>query len=156
MGAVVLFDGVCNFCDAWVNFVIERDPGAYFKFAPLQSEVGQKIAAENGLRSATTVIESSIDDTDPIDSVILVEDGKAFTHSTAALRIARRLDGLWPLAYALIVVPRPIRDFFYRLFARYRYRMFGKKDACMVPSPEVRGRFLSDDKLQFVAPDSAN
>ena len=141
MGAVVLFDGVCNFCDAWVNFVIERDRGAYFKFAPLQSEVGQKIAAENGLRSEAAD-SAPVDDTVPIDSVILVEDGKAYTHSTAALRIARRLDGLWPWAYALIVVPRPIRDLFYRFFARYRYRMFGKKDECMVPSPEVRARFL--------------
>ena len=141
MGAVVLFDGVCNFCDAWVNFVIERDRGAYFKFAPLQSEAGQKISAEYGLRSETAD-RALVDDTVPIDSVILVEDGKAYAHSTAALRIARHLDGPWPWAYALIVVPRPIRDFFYRLFARYRYRMFGKKEACMVPSPEVRARFL--------------
>ena len=141
MGAFVLFDGVCNFCDAWVNFVIERDRGAYFKFAPLQSEAGQKISAEYGLRSETAE-RAPVDDTVPIDSVILVEDGKALTHSTAALRIARRLDGLWPWAYVLIVVPRPIRDFFYRLFARYRYRMFGRKDECMVPSPEVRARFL--------------
>ncbi|HEX6279753.1 MAG TPA: DCC1-like thiol-disulfide oxidoreductase family protein [Pyrinomonadaceae bacterium] len=141
MGAVVLFDGVCNFCDASVNFVIERDREAYFKFAPLQSEAGQKISAEYGLRSETAN-RTSVNDTVPPDSVILVEDGKAYTHSTAALRIARRLDGLWPWAYALIVVPRPIRDLFYRLFARFRYRMFGKKDECMVPSPEVRSRFV--------------
>ena len=141
MGAVVLFDGVCNFCDAWVNFVIDRDRATYFKFTPLQSEAGQKISAEYGLRSETAD-RSPVDDTVPVDSVILVEDGKSYTHSTAALRIARRLDGLWPWAYALIVVPRPIRDFFYRLFARYRYRMFGRKDKCMVPSPEVRARFL--------------
>ena len=142
MGAVVLFDGVCNFCDAWVNFAIERDRGAYFKFAPLQSGIGRKIPADNSLQSATLASESPGDDSVPVDSVILVEDGKAYTHSTAALRIARRLDGLWPLAYALIIVPRPIRDVFYRLFARYRYRLFGKKDECMVPSPEVRARFL--------------
>jgi predicted DCC family thiol-disulfide oxidoreductase YuxK len=141
MGAVVLFDGVCNFCDASVNFIIERDREAYFKFAPLQSETGQQIAAEHGLQSETAN-RAPVDDTNPIDSVILVEDGKAYTHSDAALRIVRRLDGLWPWVYALIVVPRPIRDLFYRLFARYRYRMFGKKDECMVPSPEVRARFL--------------
>ena len=141
MGAVVLFDGVCNFCDAWVNFVIERDRAGYFKFAPLQSETGQRIAAEYGLRSETAN-RAPADDTVPIDSVILVEDGKAYTHSTAALRIARRLDGFWPWAYALIVVPRPIRDLFYRLFSRYRYHIFGRKDECMVPSPEVRARFL--------------
>ena len=141
MAAVVLFDGVCNFCDASVNFVIEHDPDGYFKFAPLQSDAGKKLATEHGLASETAAVDPA-DDLIPIDSVILIEDGKAYTHSTAALRIARRLEGLWPWAYALIVVPRPIRDLFYRLFARYRYRMFGRKDECMVPSPEVRARFL--------------
>ena len=141
MGAVVLFDSVCNFCDASVNFIIEHDRGGYFKFAPLQSEAGQRISAEYGLQS-DAADRVPVDDTVPPDSVILVEDGKAYTHSTAALRIARRLDGLWPWAYALIVVPRPIRDLFYRLFSRYRYHIFGRKDECMVPSPEVRARFL--------------
>ncbi|MEO8573336.1 MAG: thiol-disulfide oxidoreductase DCC family protein [Pyrinomonadaceae bacterium] len=142
MGAVVLFDGVCNFCDASVNFVIERDPEGYFKFAPLQSEAGTKLANEYGLPSETTGIQPA-DYLIPIDSVILIEDGRAFTHSTGALRIARRLNGIWPVFYALIVVPKPIRDFFYRLFAKYRYRVFGRKDQCMLPSPQVRQRFLS-------------
>ena len=141
MGAVVLFDGVCNFCDASVNFVIDRDPEGYFKFAPLQSETGKKLAAEHGLQSESEGKQAG--DLIPIDSVILVEDGEAYTHSTAALRIARRLDGFWSLFYALIVVPKPIRDFFYRLFAKYRYRMFGRKDECMLPTPEVRARFLT-------------
>ena len=142
MAAVVLFDGVCNFCDASVNFVIDHDPDGYFKFAPLQSEAGSKLAAEHGLAS-DTVATKPADDLIPIDSVILVEDGHAYTHSTAALRIARKLTGIWPVLYAFIVVPKPIRDFFYRLFAKYRYRMFGKKDECMLPSPEVRARFLT-------------
>ena len=143
MGAVVLLDGVCNFCDASVNFVIEHDPEGYFKFAPLQSDAGMKLAEEHGLTSETARVESAPDDLIPIDSVILVEDGKAYTHSTGALRIAKRLNGLWSLFYAFIVVPKPIRDFFYRLFAKYRYRMFGRKDECMLPSPEVRARFLT-------------
>ena len=142
MAAVVLFDGVCNFCDASVNFVIEHDPNGYFTFAPLQSEAGDKLAAEYDLVSETAGA-GPVDDRIPIDSVILVEDGHAYTHSTAALRIARKLTGIWPVLYAFIVVPKPIRDFFYRLFAKYRYRMFGKKDECMLPSPEVRARFLT-------------
>ena len=141
MGAMVLFDGVCNFCDASVNFIIERDPEGYFKFAPLQSEVGAKLAAEHGLASEAE--GRTNDDLIPIDSVILIEERRAYTHSTAALRILRRLGGMWSLLYAFIVVPKPVRDFFYRLFAKYRYRMFGRKDQCMLPSPDVRARFLT-------------
>ena len=142
MSAVVLFDGVCNFCNSSVNFVIEHDRDGYFKFAPLQSDAGIELANKYGLRSDEAG-DGSAGDLIPIDSVILVEDGSAYTHSTAALRIVRRLGGFWSWLYAFIVVPRPIRDFFYKLFARYRYRIFGRKDECMLPSPEVRARFLS-------------
>jgi predicted DCC family thiol-disulfide oxidoreductase YuxK len=143
MGAVVLFDGVCNFCDASVNFIIQHDKASYFKFAPLQSDEGRRLANEYGFESATAKPEDSASDLIPIDSVILVEDGKAYTHSTAALRILRRLGTPWSWAYAFIIIPRPIRDWAYRLFARYRYRIFGRKDQCMLPSPEVRTRFLT-------------
>jgi predicted DCC family thiol-disulfide oxidoreductase YuxK len=141
MGAVVLFDGVCNFCNGLVNFVIRHDPGGYFKFAPLQSEAGIKLASEYGLPSKVADAEPG-DGSIPIDSVVLIEDGTAYTHSTAALRVARRLNGVWSWTYAFIVVPSPIRDFFYRLFAKYRYRIFGRKNECMLPTPEVRARFL--------------
>ena len=137
----MLFDGVCNFCDASVNFVIEHDRDGYFKFAPLQSEAGLELADEHGLDSKVSNVEAG-DGSIPIDSVVLIEDGKAYTHSTAALRIARRLSGAWSWAYVFIVVPAPIRDFFYRLFAKNRYRIFGRKDECMLPTPEVRARFL--------------
>lgn len=130
MSAIVLFDGVCNFCNGSVNFIIEHDKEAYFKFAPLQSEAGEKLRKEYHLDSPS------------IDSVILVEDGKAYSHSTAALRIAKRLDKPWSLASAFLVVPKGIRDFFYKLFAANRYRLFGKQDACMLPTPEIRARFL--------------
>ena len=133
MGAVVLFDGVCNFCNASVNFVLEHDRESYFKFAPLQSEIGASMLAVHNLDLAS----------EPIDSVILVEDGKAYTHSTAALRIARRLGMPWSWLYAFIIVPAALRDVFYRLFAKYRYRLFGRKDECMVPTPEIKARFLS-------------
>jgi predicted DCC family thiol-disulfide oxidoreductase YuxK len=142
MAAVVLFDGVCNFCDASVNFVIEHDREGYFKFAPLQSETGKRLADEHGFSSAVAE-ETTASDLIPIDSVILIEDGKAYTHSTGALRIVRKLGVPWSWLYAFIVVPAPVRDFFYRLFAKYRYRVFGRKDQCMLPTPEVRARFLT-------------
>ena len=130
MSALILFDGVCNFCNGAVNFVIDRDKAGYFKFAPLQSEIGEKLSGEHRI------------DRSKIDSILLVDNGTAFTHSTAALRIARKLDGAWPIFYALIIVPKPVRDIGYRLFAKYRYRLFGKLDVCMVPTPDVRARFL--------------
>ena len=130
MGAIVLFDGVCNFCNGAVNWVIERDKKGYFKFAALQSEIGEELAAKHGI------------DRNDTDSVILIEDGKVYTYSDAALRIARKLDGAWSNAYALRFVPRSIRDFAYQLFAKYRYKLFGKQDQCMMPTPEMRARFL--------------
>ncbi len=129
--AIVLFDGVCNFCSGSVNFIIERDKKNYFKFAPLQSKIGE------------TLLEKYSISKDETDSVILIEDGKAYTHSTAALHIARKLDGAWSLLYAFIIVPKFIRGFFYKVFAKNRYRLFGKKDACMLPTPEIRARFLA-------------
>src|SRR4028118_1256100 len=91
--AVILFDGVCNFCNGSVNFIIDRDPEAYFKFAPLQSEIGEKLLKENGVDKTVT------------DSVVLIEDGKVYTHSTAALRIAGRLNGAWSWFRHLSIVP---------------------------------------------------
>ena len=131
MSAIILFDGVCNFCNGSVNFIIERDKAGYFKFAPLQSEIGQKLLEEHGIDKTET------------DSVVLIEDGKAYVRTTAALRIARKLSGYWSWFYGFIVVPSFIRDIFYKLFAKYRYRMFGKQDACMMPTPEIRERFLA-------------
>lgn len=130
MSAVILFDGICSFCNGAVNFLIEHDSAGYFKFAPLQSEAGEKLAAKFGI------------DTIQTDSVILIEEEKAYTLSTAALKIAGKLDGIWAWAAVFRIVPRPIRDFFYKTFAKYRYRMFGKQDSCMMPTPEIRARFL--------------
>lgn len=129
--AIILFDGVCNFCNDSVNFMIERDSNNYFKFATLQSGIATELCEKHKVDRKNT------------DSIILVEDEKAHTHSTAALRIARRLDGIWSVLYIFIVIPKFIRDFFYKLFAKNRYSLFGKKDECMIPTPEVRERFLS-------------
>ena len=110
MPAVVMFDGVCNLCNGIVRFISARDPRARFRFAPLESPAA--------------------------DTLVLVEEGRTFTRSTAALRIARRLRFPWPLAYALIIVPTPIRDALYDFVARHRYQWFGRKDdACRIDSP---------------------
>lgn len=145
MGAILLFDGVCNFCDASVNFIIAHDKAGYFRFAPLQSEAGQELTKKFGLEFAALSADepAGTPDAVPIDSLVLIEDEKAYTHSTAALRIARHLDGIWSAVYAFIVVPKVLRDYFYKLFARHRYRLFGKKDVCMMPTPELKQRFLS-------------
>ena len=129
MASIVLFDGVCNFCNGAVNFIINRDHANRFKFAPLQSDLGLELRAKY-----------QIDD--KVDSIILVEDDKAFMHSTAGLRIAKGLGGIYYLAYIFIIVPAFIRDFVYKTFAKNRYRLFGKKDVCMMPTAEIRERFL--------------
>ncbi|MBV6497652.1 MAG: thiol-disulfide oxidoreductase DCC family protein [Acidobacteria bacterium ACB1] len=131
MERIVLFDGVCNFCNGAVNFLIAHDKDRLFRFAPLQSSVGREFVAKHQIPEG-------------VDSVILIDDGRAFIHSDAAIRIAKHLGGGWSLLGAFRIVPRPIRDWFYKLFAKYRYRLFGKKDACMMPTPDVRSRFLAD------------
>lgn len=132
---IVLFDGVCNLCHASVRFIIDRDASGQFAFASLQSSVGSRLAAEYGLGGQS------------MDSVILIEDGRAFDRSTAALRIARRLDRPWPALAWLLSVPRPLRDAVYAFVASRRYRWFGRQDACRLPTAAERGRFLDADEL---------
>ncbi len=127
---IVLYDGVCGFCNQSVQLILRNDRRGRFRFAALQSEVGQALLRRHGLP------------TDDFDTFVLVEDGRAYLRSAGALRVARGMDGAWKLLSALTIVPRPVRDFFYDLFARNRYRMFGRLDACMLPPPEVRSRFL--------------
>lgn len=131
MSAIILFDGVCNFCNDWVNFVIKNDKKNHFKFAPLQSEIAQEFLDKYNINKEET------------DSVVVIENEKAYTHSTAALKIAKGLGGVWSLAYAFVIVPKFIRDAAYNLIARNRYKWFGKKDACMMPTPEIKAKFLS-------------
>ena len=139
MGSSILFDGVCNFCNSAVNFIIKHDHEKIFRFAPLQSEFGEQMRAKFEIG-------------DDVDSIVLIEDDKAYLHSTAGLRVAKRLGGIWSLGYAFIIIPRPIRDWFYRLFAKYRYKLFGKKDVCMMPTPDVRERFLLEPEAAAVRP----
>lgn len=127
---VVLFDGVCNFCEGSVRFIIDRDPKGRFRFASLQSEAGKQFAEEHG------------GDTSQLNTMMLIQDGTLYKRSSAALRIARGLRFPWPLAWAFIIVPPFIRNAVYNIIARNRYKWFGQKDACMIPTPEIRERFL--------------
>ena len=127
---VVLFDGRCNLCDASVRFIIDHDARDVFHFAPLQSSVADELLKDCPEARNT-------------DSVVLVEGGRCYTHSTAALRIAGRLRGRWSLLAYLRVVPRPLRDVIYNLVARNRHRWFGRREHCRIPTPEEQRRFLS-------------
>lgn len=128
--AILLFDGVCNLCNASVNFIIDRDPQAYFRFAPLQSETGRRLLEKHGLPTGS------------MDTVVLVEDDRAYVRSTAALRIARHLVFPWPLLALGLILPAFLRDLVYKLIANNRYRWFGKSDTCRLPTPALRSRFL--------------
>lgn len=128
MNNIILFDGECNFCDSSVQFIIRRDVEGVFKFASLQGETGQRLLLEHHIPK-------------DMDSFLLITNNKAYLKSAAALRVSRRLKGIWKLLYAFIVVPRPIRDFFYDILAKNRYKWFGKKEICTIPTPEIRSRF---------------
>ena len=132
MVSVVLFDGVCNLCNGAVNFIIDRDPVAHFRFAPLQSAYARDLLSQQGIQAQHQP-----------DSILLVEGTFIYQESTAVLRIARRLRWPWAWVYGAIILPRPVRDLVYRWIARHRYRWFGKSDACRVPTPELRSRFLT-------------
>ncbi|MFC7136618.1 thiol-disulfide oxidoreductase DCC family protein [Halobaculum litoreum] len=126
---VILFDGVCNLCHRTIRFLVRHDDAGVFRFAPLDSPVGQALLRERGLPTADH------------DSFVLVEGDETYRKSTAALRVARRLGLPWRLAWAGRWLPLGVRDAVYDLVAEYRYDVFGKKDACEVPEPEVRERF---------------
>ncbi|SDJ92487.1 Predicted thiol-disulfide oxidoreductase YuxK, DCC family [Halovenus aranensis] len=129
-GPVLLFDGVCNLCNWSVQFIIERDPEGVFSFAPLQSAAAGTLLARHGL------------DPDHLDSVVLVEEDRCYTGSTAALRAAAHLGGVYRLLWSLRFVPRQVRDRVYDFVAERRYDWFGRRDQCMVPGPDIEARFL--------------
>jgi predicted DCC family thiol-disulfide oxidoreductase YuxK len=130
-GPLVLYDGTCGLCSRSVQLILRHDRRGRFRFAALQSGAGRALLRRHGLP------------VDELDSVVLVEGGRAYTRSRAALRIARGMDAPWPALRALAVVPRAVADFVYDRVARNRYRLFGRTEACMLPPPEVRARFLS-------------
>lgn len=127
---IVLFDGVCNLCNGVIQFLLRRDPGAVFRFAALQSPAAQERIEEIELPG------------DPLSSIVVLEDGQLYTRSDAVIVIARHLPGAWRSFTLLRLVPRPLRDWAYRLVARNRYRVWGRREECMVPTPEIMDRFL--------------
>ncbi|MFL5752697.1 MAG: thiol-disulfide oxidoreductase DCC family protein [Bacteroidia bacterium] len=127
---IVLFDGVCNFCDASIQFIIRHEKQAKLNFASLQSPTGQALLKKYGLADKG------------IDSVVYINNGRAYVKSSAALQLTRLLKGLYPLLFGFIIVPPFIRNAVYDYIARNRYKWYGKKDSCMMPSPELRKRFI--------------
>jgi predicted DCC family thiol-disulfide oxidoreductase YuxK len=128
--ALIFFDGVCNFCNSSVYFIIKRDKKNYFKFSPLQSEYSKNILLLNNLKSEN------------FESIILYDNNRLYQKSTAVLMIARHLRCLWKLFYVFIIIPPFIRDFFYDIIAKNRYKWFGSKESCMIPTAEIKEKFL--------------
>lgn len=127
---IILFDGICNLCNGAVQYVIKHDSDAVFQFASLQSEAGQNLLQQFQLPKNN------------FNSFVLIEDGKAYIKSTAALKVAKQLKGGIKLLYGFIIVPSFIRNAVYNIIANNRYKWFGKKNECMIPTPSLQTRFL--------------
>jgi len=127
---VILFDGVCNLCNGFVQFVIRNDKKNKFRFASLQSD------------SAKKLLEPFHFPLDELKTIVLVEDGKIYLRSRAVIRIASQLDGAWKLSAMLYIFPSFLSDAVYNLVSKYRYRLFGKQESCMIPTPDLKSRFI--------------
>jgi len=127
---LILFDGVCNWCIFWVQFVIKRDPLKKFRFASLQSSKGQEILKEIGLPKQA------------FSTMVYLEGNRYYLKSSAALHILKRMNGFWPILFVFVIVPPLIRNLFYNGIAKNRYLWFGRKETCMVPTPDLKDRFV--------------
>ena len=127
---IIIFDGVCNFCNSAVNFIINRDPNGVYAFTPMQSEISQEL------------IEKYQEGDFDFDTFLLIKNGVCYVRTDAILEIIQDLTGYWFLFGVSRVIPRSIRDYCYSVVARNRYKLFGKRESCMVPTPEVRNRFI--------------
>ena len=127
---IILFDGVCNFCNAGVNFIIRQDKENIFRFTALQSRAGQRLTEQYHLPKKD------------FDSFIFIENGKVYNRSTAGLKVYNKLPWYWKWTQVFSIVPKFLRDGVYDFIARNRYKWFGKKEECMIPTPDVRNRFL--------------
>jgi len=127
---LIILDGICNFCSASANFIIKRDPTATFSFATVQSKTGNHLLTKLGLNP------------DDPNTFVLIKNGEVFCKSGAALEIAKDLTGAWPVVSFLRIVPAFIRDFIYDLIARHRYKIMGKRQTCMIPTDDVKARFI--------------
>lgn len=130
---IILFDGVCNFCNASINFIIDHDPEKHFKFAPLQSDFGQKILGQFNKN------------TEDFDSVILLKNNQLYQKSEAALEITKHLSGFWKYLTIFRILPTSVLNFFYDIIAKNRYLIFGKSDSCRMPTPDLKERFLVEN-----------
>lgn len=128
---LVLFDGVCNFCSASVQFIIRRDRRKLYRFVPIQSPLGRRLYSAAGL------------DPDRMQTIMLLKEGRSFVRSDAAIEIARGFGGIWRMVVVFRCLPAPLRDWVYSFIAVRRYRWFGSKPVCEIPAPEVRERFLA-------------
>lgn len=127
---ILLFDGVCNLCNRIVKFTIKRDPKGKFKFASLQSASGKALLKQFNLPLNN------------FDSFVYITNNKYYRKSSAGLHVLKDLGGIWKLFYVFMIIPKPIRDFLYNLIAKTRYKIFGKRDTCMIPTPDIKKRFL--------------
>lgn len=134
MASIILFDGECNFCNFWVNFIIRYDKASQFHFARIKSEIGSDLLSQHA--------NGDMDISNLPDSVILLEKEQIYTESQAALNILRRLSYFWPLYYFFFLMPSSILNSFYRFIAAHRYRLFGRNNECLIPTPDIKNRFL--------------
>ncbi|PEJ17840.1 thiol-disulfide oxidoreductase [Bacillus pseudomycoides] len=129
MSSVILFDGECNFCNQSIQFIVKRDKNAYFQYASLQGHVGKELLKKYHID-------------EHMDSIVLIEDDNAYIKSDAIINICKKLNGVWKIIILFKVIPKPFRNFFYEVFAKNRYKLFGKQTSCSLPPLEVRKRFL--------------
>ncbi len=134
---IILYDGYCHLCHSTMQFIIKRDPHYQFQFAPLQSEAGKHLQQKHEIPTPNTPSKTPSPST-----IILIENDRYYTKSTAVLRILKRLGGGWQLMYGFIIVPPPLRDICYNLIAHYRYQWFGKYDTCRLPASGNKHRFI--------------
>ena len=139
---IVAFDGLCNLCNSTVNWLIDHDPKQQFKFIALQDIARLKTGNTEQQEAYALLKNELIDASSDLSSVLLIENGQLYKKSTAVLRICRQLSGLYPVLHTYIIIPRALRDLVYDLIAHNRYKWFGKREQCRVPSPDVKQRFL--------------
>ena len=139
---IVAFDGLCNLCNSTVNWIIDHDPKQQFKFIALQDIARLKTGNTEQQEAYALLKNELIDASSDLSSVLLIESGQLYKKSTAVLRICRQLSGLYPVLHTYIIIPRALRDLVYDLIAHNRYKWFGKREQCRVPSTDVKQRFL--------------
>lgn len=139
---IVAFDGLCNLCNSTVNWIIDHDPKQQFKFIALQDIARLKTGNTEKQEAYALLKNELIDASSVLSSVLLIENGQLYKKSTAVLRICRQLSGLYPVLHTYIIIPRALRDLVYDFIAHNRYKWFGKREQCRVPSPDVKQRFL--------------